>query len=85
MTIYVSFAAKNMPVLCVNMCFSNSGNRILYELQIKDQEKWVSEFYDDDIENTFTDQKFIDRFGTHAFVMGIFQKIMTSWESFLMR
>ena len=67
--------AKNKPVLCVNMCFSNLHSKIFCELPKEDQKKWIFDFDGDD--QVYTDQGLSKKFGTHAFVMVIFQKIMT--------
>ena len=61
MTIDILFIAKNKLVLRVNMCFSNFERKILDEISIEEQEKWIFEYDDNDIEKTFTDQKFIEK------------------------
>ena len=43
------------------MCFSNLERKILDEMSIEEQEKWIFEYDDNDIEKTFTDQKFIEK------------------------
>ena len=79
MTVDILFMAKNKLALRVNICFSNLHSKIFCELPKEDQKKWIFDFDGDD--QIYTDQGF----GTHAFVMVIFQKIMTSWASFSMR
>ena len=71
------FMAKNKLVLRVNMCFSNFERKILDEIPIEEQEKWIFEYDDDDIEKKFTDQKFIEKVW-YAWIM---IRIMTSWGS----
>ena len=44
--------AKNKLVLRVNICFSNFGRKILDEIPIEEQEKWIFEYDDNDIENS---------------------------------
>ena len=61
MTIDILFMAKNKLVLRVNMCFSNFGRKILDEIPKEEQEKWIFEYDDNDIEKTFTDRKFIEK------------------------
>ena len=61
MTIDILFIAKNKLVLRVNMCFSNFGRKILDEIPKEEKEKWIFEYDDNDIEKTFTDQKFIEK------------------------
>ena len=61
MTIDILFIAKNKLVLRVNMCFTNFGRKILDEIPKEEQEKWIFEYDDNDIEKTFTDQKFIEK------------------------
>ena len=61
MTIDILFIAKNNLVLCVNMCFSNFGRKILDEIPKEEQEKWIFEYDENDIEKTFTDRKFIEK------------------------
>ena len=82
MTIDVVFMAKNKVVFRVNMCYSNFASKILDEQPI--EERWIPGF-DGDNQTGDGDNLLIKglskRFGTHAFDMGIFQKIMTSWES----
>ena len=57
----------------MNMCFSNFGRKILDEIPKKEQEKWILE-YDDDIEKTFTDRKFIEKVwyacARHGYISG---------------
>ena len=48
-------------MLRVNMCFSNFGRKILDEIPKEEQEKWIFEYDDNDIEKTFTDRKFIEK------------------------
>ena len=55
MTIDILFIAKNKLVLRVNMCFSNFERKILDEIPKEEQEKWIFEYDDNDIEKTFTD------------------------------
>ena len=43
------------------MCFSNFEKKILDEISKEEQEKWIFEYDDNDIEKTFTDQKFIEK------------------------
>ena len=59
MTIDILFIAQNKLVLRVNMCFSNFERKILDEIPKEEQEKWIFEYDDNDIEKTFTDRKFI--------------------------
>ena len=40
------------------MCFSNFGRKILDEIPKEEQEKWIFEYDNNNIEKTFTDQKF---------------------------
>ena len=61
MTIDILFIAKNKLVLRVNMCFSNFGRKILDEIPKEEQEKWIFEYDENDIEKTFTDRKFIEK------------------------
>ena len=61
MTIDILFIAKIKLVLRVNMCFSKFERKILDEIPIEEQEKWIFEYDDNDIEKTFTDQKFIEK------------------------
>ena len=60
MTIDIVFIAKNKLVLCVNMCFSNFERNIFDEILKEEQEKWIFEYDENDIQKTFTDQKFIE-------------------------
>ena len=55
MTIDILFIAKNKLVLRVNMCFSNFGRKILDEIPKEEEEKWIFEYDENDIEKTFTD------------------------------
>ena len=61
MTIDILFIAKNKLVLRVNMCFSNFERKVLDEIPIEEQEKWIFGYDDNDVEKTFTDQKFIEK------------------------
>ena len=61
MTIDILFIAKNKLVLRVNMCFSNFGRKILDEIPKEEQEKWIFEYDENDIEKAFTDRKFIEK------------------------
>ena len=74
MTIDILFIAKNKLVLRVNMCFSNFGRKILDEIPKEEQEKWIFENDDNDIEKTFTDQKFIEKVwyacARHGYISG---------------
>ena len=82
MTIDILFIAKNKLVLRVNMCFSNFERKILDEIPIEEQEKWVFEYDDNDIEKKHLPIKSSSRkSGAHAFATAILQRIMTSWES----
>ena len=44
----------------MSICFSNFERKILDEIPIEEQEKWIFKYDDNDIEKTFTDQKFIE-------------------------
>ena len=59
MAIDILFLAKNKLVLRVNMCFSK--RKILDEIPKEEQEKWIFEYDNNNIEKTFTDQKFIEK------------------------
>ena len=63
MTIDMLFIAKNKLncALCQYMCFSNFERKILDQISKEEQEKWIFEYDDNDIEKTFTDQKFIEK------------------------
>ena len=61
MTIDIVFIAKNKLVLGVNMCLSNFERKILDEIPIEEQEKFIFEYDENDIEKTFTDQNFIGK------------------------
>ena len=61
MTIDILFIAKNKLVLRVNMSFLNFGRKILDEIPKEEQEKWIFKYDNNDIEKTFTDQKFIEK------------------------
>ena len=50
MTIEILFIAKNKLVLRVNMCFSHFGRKILDEIPKEEQEKWIFEYDENDIE-----------------------------------
>ena len=65
--------AENQLVLRINMSFSNFEDKIL---------DWLS-----DTEKMFTNIEFnlLERFGTRVLVMDISLKIITSWESFLIK
>ena len=60
MTIDILFIAKNKLVLRVNICFSNFERKILDEIPKEEQEKWIFEYDENDIEKAFADQKFIE-------------------------
>ena len=61
MTIDIVFIAKNKFVLRVNMCFSNFKRKIVDEIPKEEQEKRIFEYDENDIEKTFTNQKFIEK------------------------
>ena len=50
MAIDIVFIAKNKLVLRVNMCFSNFERNILDEITKEEQEKWIFEYDENDIE-----------------------------------
>ena len=80
MTIDVVFMAKNKVVLCVNMCYSNFASKILDEQRATSTKNGGFLILMVMIKHLLI-KSLSKRFGTHAFDMGIFQKIMTSWES----
>ena len=61
MAIDIVFIAENKLVLRINMYFSNFERKILDEIPKEEQEKWIFKYNENDIEKTFTDQKFIEK------------------------
>ena len=81
MTMDILFMAKNKLVLRVNMCFSNFGRKILDEIPKEEQEKWIFEYDENDIEKRLLIKNSSRKSGTHALGTVIFRGVMTSWEN----
>ena len=74
MTVDILFMAKNKLALRVNMCFSNLHGKIFCELPKEDQKKWIFDFDGDVVMIKYILIKGLSKkFGTHPFVMVIFQ------------